>query len=133
MVFDVMKLRLQISFRNAESTRELVFHVAHSRRVREPILCLAKHSETRSRVQDLLVQVRRRIARDANVVHLFEPHACRFETVANRLLGKTRAMLDAIEALFLSRGDQSTVFDDCRRSIAVVRVDSENVHRESIR
>lgn len=67
------------------------------------------------------------------MVHLFEPYACRFQTVTNRLLGKAGAMLDAIETLFFDRGDQSAVFDDGRRSIAVVRVDSENVHRESSR
>ena len=89
--------------------------------------------DTSGRVENFLVQVRRWIARDADVVHLFEPHAGRFETVTNCLLGEARAVLDAIETLFLRRGDQSAVLDDCRRSIAVIRVDSENVHRDSIR
>lgn len=133
MMFDVVKLRAEASFRDAEGTRELVFYVAHSRSVGEAIFCLAKHAETRSGVQNFLVQVGRRIARDADVVHVFEPHGGRFETVTNRLLGEARAMLDAIETLFLGRADQSAVFDDGRRSIAVIRVDSENVHRESIR
>jgi len=79
------------------------------------------------------VQMRRRIARDADVVHLFETHARGLKTVTNRPLGETGAVLDAIETLFFDRGDQSAVFDDCRRSIAVIRVDSENVHRESSR
>lgn len=67
------------------------------------------------------------------MVHFFEPYACRVKTVTNRLLGKAGAMLDAIETLLFDRGDQSAVFDDCRRSIAVIRVDSENVHRDSSR
>ena len=67
------------------------------------------------------------------MVHLFKPQPRRIETVTNRLLGETGAMLDAIEALLFDRGDQSAVFDDCRRSIAVIRVDSENVHRDSSR
>ena len=133
MMFDVVKLRAQVSFRNSEGTCELVFHVTHSRSVRETILRLAKHTWTRSRVENLLMQVRRRIARDADVVHVLEPYVRCFETVTDRLLGETRAMFDAIEALFLGGGDQSAVFDDCRRSIAVIRVDSENVHRASIR
>ena len=37
------------------------------------------------------------------------------------------------QVLLFDRGDQSAVFDDCRRSIAVIRVDSENEHRESSR
>ena len=77
--------------------------------------------------------MRRGIARDTDVVHLFEPQPRRIETITNRLLGETGAMFDAIETLFFDRGDQSAVLDDCRRSIAVIRVDSENVHRESSR
>ena len=65
------------------------------------------------------------------MVNVFEPDIGFFQTVTNRLLGKARAMFDAIETLLFDRGDQSAVFDDCRRSIAVIRVDSENVHRES--
>lgn len=67
------------------------------------------------------------------MVHVFEPDVCSLKTVTNRLRGETRAMLEAIETLLFDRGDQSAVFDDCRRSIAVIRVDSENVHRESSR
>ncbi len=79
------------------------------------------------------MQVCGRIARDTDVVHIFEPHAGCVQAVTNRLLGKTGAMFDSIEALLFDRGDQSAVFDDCRRSIAVIRVDSENVHLESSR
>ena len=67
------------------------------------------------------------------MVHLFKPQPRHIETVPNRLLGETGAMLDAIETLLFDRGDQSAVFDDCRRSIAVIRVDAEDVHRDSIR
>lgn len=77
--------------------------------------------------------MRRRIARDADVVDILEPDTRRVQAVTDRLLGKTGAVFDAIEAFFFDRGDQSAVFDDCRRSIAVIRVDTENVHRESIK
>ncbi len=133
MMFDIVELRAQVSFRDAEDTCEIDFHVTHFRSVRETILRLTKHAETRRCVQNLLVQVRRRIARDADVVHVLESHAGGIEAVTDRLFGKTRAVLDAIEALFFGGGDQSAVFDDCRRSIAVIRVDSEDVHRASIR
>lgn len=79
------------------------------------------------------MEVCRRIARDTNVVQVFESNARRLETVTNRVFRETSAMLDAIEAFFFDRGDQSAVFDDCRRSIAVIRVDAEDVHRDSIR
>ena len=131
MMFDVVKLRAELSFGNAEQAREFVFQIAHLRGIRQPIFRLPKHTQTRRGVQDLLVQVRRRIARDADMVHVLEPHARFSQTVTNRLLGETGAMLDAIETLFFRRGDQSAVFDDCRCSIAVIRVDAEDVHRES--
>jgi hypothetical protein len=65
------------------------------------------------------------------MVHVFEPNGRCIQTVTNRVLGEAGAMLDAIETLFFYRGDQSAVFDDCRCSIAVIRVDAEDVHRES--
>lgn len=105
MMFDIVKLRAEVSFRNSKGTRELVFHITHSRSVCEAILSLAKHAETRSRVQNLLVQVGRRIAGDTDVVNVFKPHIRRFETITDRLLGETRAVLDAIETLFLGCGD----------------------------
>ena len=77
------------------------------------------------------MQVRRRVARDADVVDVFEAYGGFIETVTNGLLRETGAVLDAIETFFFDRGDQSAVFDDCRCSIAVIRVDAEDVHRES--
>lgn len=65
------------------------------------------------------------------MVYVFELYVCFGEAVADRVLGKTGAVLDAIEAFFFDRGDQSAVFDDCRCSIAVIRVDAEDVHRDS--
>ena len=133
MMFDVVKFGAQISLRNAEDAGEFVFQVAHPCGIRESILCLPEDAETRRGVQNLLVQVGRRIARDADVVDLFEANAGFFQAVTNRLLGETGAVLDAIEAFFFYRGDQSAVFDDCRCSIAVIGVDTENVHRASMR
>ena len=135
MMFDVVKLRAQVTFRNVEYTREFVLEVADLRGVADTIAEVSKKrcsrafcflsfisfrpsgrltSSARRSVENLLVQVRRRIARDTDVVHVLESHACFFETVTNRLRGETRAVLDAVEAFFLDRGDQSAVFDDCR-------------------
>lgn len=133
MMFDVVKLGAQVSLWQVEDAGEFIFQISHSRGVCEPVLGLAKDAQARRRIQNLFVQVRGRIARNADVVHVFEPHAGRFQTISDRLLGKARAVLDAIEAFFFDCGDQSAVFDDCRRSIAVIRVDAENVHRESSR
>src|SRR5262245_28724965 len=50
--------------------------------------------------QDLLMQVGRWIARDADVVHGFNANTCGLQTIANRLSRKTRTVLDAIEPFF---------------------------------
>ena len=67
------------------------------------------------------------------MVHVLEPHARDFKAVTNRLLGKPAQCLMRLKRSSSDRGDQSAVFDYGRRSIAVIRVDSENVHRESSR
>ena len=75
------------------------------------------------------MQVRRRIARDAHVLNLFDVDARRAQTILNRPRGKAGAVLDAIEALFLDGRDQPTVFDQRRRRITVIGIDAEDVHR----
>ena len=67
------------------------------------------------------------------MVQVFEANVRGVETVTDRLFRETGAMFDAIEAFFFDGGDQSAVFDDGRCSVAVIGVDAENVHRESIR
>lgn len=114
MMFDVVKLRAQVSFRYVEDARKLVFQIANFGSVRESILGLPKHSQARGCIQDLLVQVRRGIARDPDVVQVLERYAGFLEAITDRLLGETRAMLEAIETLLFGGGDQSAVFDDCR-------------------
>ena len=114
MMFDVMKLRAQASFREVETARDFVFKIANPGGVSQPVLSLFKEAQTRGGVEDLLVQMSRRIAGDADVVHVLDAYAGFGETVTDRLLGETGAVLDAIETLFFDRGDQSAVFDDGR-------------------
>ena len=132
-MFDIVELGAQRSFGNAKHTREFFAQISHLRGVRQTILCLAQHAEALSGVKDLFVQVCRRIARDTDMVHILEPNVCGFKTVTDRVFREAGAMLDAIEAFFLDGGYQSAVFDDGRCSVAVIGVDAENVHRESIR
>ena len=46
--------------------------------------------------------------------------------------GKSRRIFHAVETLFLDRGDQLPIRNDRRRGIAVIRVDSQNVHPEVV-
>ena len=113
-MLDVVELGPQPTFGNTKYARKLFSHVAHSRRIRKAILCMSQHTQPRRCIQNLFVQVCGRIARDSDVVHVFESNACGFETVTDRVFRETGAMLKAIEAFFFDRGDQSAVFDDCR-------------------
>ena len=94
--------------------REFFSQVSHLRRVREAVFRDAQHAESLRRIQDLLVQVCRRITRNADVVHVVQLNTRGFETVTDRLFREPGTMLDAIEAFFFDRGDQSAVLDDCR-------------------
>lgn len=74
----------------------------------------------------------RRIARDPDVVQIFEFNSGRFETITNRVRWKTRGVLKTIEALFFSRGDQPSILDNGRRRVSVIRVDPQDVHLSRI-
>ena len=69
-------------------------------------------------------QVRGRIARDANVVDVFDRYSGFRQTIAQRRRWKSGAMLHAIKALFFGRRHDAPVFDQCRRSVTVICVDT---------
>jgi hypothetical protein len=50
------------------------------------------------------------------------------QTVLNRLSRKTGAMLDAIKAFFLDRGDDTPIFDQASSGVAVICVNAKNIH-----
>jgi hypothetical protein len=79
------------------------------------------------------MQVRRGVARNANMLDLFNVNAGSFQAVAHRLRGKSRTVLHAIEAFFFNRGEQFSIFDDRRRCITVICVYPEDVHLEEFR
>src|SRR5438128_328470 len=81
------------------------------------LLCRSRRGE-----QDLLVQVRRRIARDADVIYAGDIDSRGFQAIADRFGRKARAVLDSIEPLFFNGCDQLSVLDDRRRRITVVCV-----------
>src|SRR5690242_9215178 len=83
------------------------------------------------REQDLLVQVRRRIARDSDVVQIFETDAGCIQTVANRLFGKAGGMFEAIETLLLGRSDEPAITHNGGGSVTVIRINPQNIHPSS--
>src|SRR5712692_8165697 len=73
--------------------------------------------------------MRRRVARNADVLDGFDPDSRSLQAILNRLCRKAGAVLHAIEALFLDSGDNSAVFDQRGRRVPVISVNAENVHR----
>jgi hypothetical protein len=78
------------------------------------------------------VQVRRGIARDADVVKFGWRDAGRIEAIADSQRRKTRAMFLAIEPFFFCGSDQLPIANDRRRRIPVVGIDSQNVQTHSL-
>ena len=50
------------------------------------------------------------------------------QAITDRRRGKARGVFHAIEALFFDGGNQLAVANEGGRSVAVVRIDPENVH-----
>ena len=69
------------------------------------------------------------ISRDGDMIDVGESEACFLEAVANGLHGKTSGVFYAIETLFFDGGDELAVADNRSGSVAVVGIDSQNVHR----
>src|SRR5215207_8710432 len=82
MMFDVVKTCSQVFLRHVEAARKFILQIAHFRSIAEPVFDLLEAC-MRSSEQDLLVQVRRWISRDADVVQVFGFDACCFETVSD--------------------------------------------------
>ena len=90
-----------------------------------------KPRKARDREQEFLVEVRRRVTRDADVVEFGWCDAGRIEAIADRQGGKTRAMFLAIESFFFRSSDQLAIANNRSRRIPVVGIDSQNVQTHS--
>src|SRR6266404_2372747 len=155
MMLDVVKPGAQTPLRNAQLPCEFVFQIANPSCVSKMDLNLPKDSAAISVLQfvlcyrghcflpvsqrhllrgsrrckkDFLVQMCRRIARDADMLNLLDANTCHFQTVTNRLGGKPRAVLQSIETFLFNCSDYSAIFYDGSRSVAVISVDTKYVH-----
>lgn len=63
------------------------------------------------------------------MLDIFDVDPGSLEAVLNRLRGKTRAVLDAIEAFFFDSRDQTVVANNRSRRISVICINAENVQR----
>jgi hypothetical protein len=62
------------------------------------------------------------------VIDITDPDAGGVQAVANRGRRKPCRVFNAVKAFFLDGGDQAAVCDQCCGGIAVIRVDSQDVH-----
>ena len=65
------------------------------------------------------------------MIDVLGAESCLVQAVADRAVREGRVVLDAGEPLLLDRGDELPVDDECSRSVAVVRIDAEDVHASS--
>src|SRR6266496_1252299 len=82
--------------------------------------------------QDLLMQMGGGVPRDADMRDIFNDDTGGFETITDRLGREAGAMLEAIEALLFHGSDQFSILNDGGRSVAVICVDTEDVHGERL-
>ena len=81
--------------------------------------------------KNLLVKVSRRIARDADVLDVFDADTGGIEAITNRLCWKPGAVFLAIESFLFDCRDQVAVANYRRRRVAVICVESKNVYSVS--
>ena len=133
VVLHVVELGAEGIGGNVEGARQLLAQVAHLGGVGQPGGDHARQAgEPRDREQDLLVQVRRGIARNADVVEFGSGYAGGLEAVADGQGGKARAMLLAIEPFLFCGGHQLAIVHDRRRCVPVVSINSQDVQTHSL-
>jgi hypothetical protein len=109
---------------------ELAFDPPHLGDVRETVLDdLRERRPLLDREQDLLVQVGLGIARHRDVIDVARADAAALQHRADRERRKPGAVLAPVETLLFDRRDEQSVFDEHGGSVAVKRVDTQNVHR----
>jgi hypothetical protein len=62
------------------------------------------------------------------MVDIFNCDTCGQQTVFDRLNRETSAVFETIETLFFDRSDQLSVFDNRRRRIPVIRINTQYDH-----
>jgi len=100
----------------------------NTREFRENLDAFPRERRHAQRVKKFCAQPRVRVSRHGNVIDVREREARFLQAITNRLRGKSRRVLHAVEAFFLDCGDEPAVADDRRRSVPVVRIDPKYIH-----
>ena len=130
MMLDVVKARTQLFFRDAKHARKFVLHIAYFRGVAESILNLLS-CKLRTRVAANRIFLCR-CAEGSREIPTWSrssrpiPAASRQYRIA--CAGKPAECLKRLKRSSSAAAIKLAIFNDRRRRVAVIRVDSENVH-----
>ncbi len=126
VVLDVVEARREGVRLDPEPLCERRADVAHARRVLEAGLEVAGARPVADRAEELLAEVRLRVARDGDVVELLGLQAGVSETPRGGQRGKAGAVLDAVETLLLGGGDELAVDDESCGRVTVEGVEPQD-------
>jgi len=126
VMLDAMKLCTNLLGIGIKGRRE---RLGNPREFREHSDAFPRKRRHTQCVKKFCAQPRVRISRHGDMIDVLERETRFLQTVTNRLRGESRRVLHPVEAFFLNRSDQPAVADNRRRSVSVVRIDPQNIHR----
>src|SRR5262245_41907282 len=128
MVLDPVHDRSPVAGTEAERLGQRVWNRPDATIIGRPIADQSTRRAMSQGEQDLSREMRARIARHADVIDVGGRDAGHVQARLNRLMRKPGDMLDAAEAFLFDGCDELAVAHDDRRHVAVIGVDTENVH-----
>jgi len=127
VMLDAVVAGSNLARRDIESLRE---RFRDSREPAHHFYSFGRKTRHSKGVQELRPEARPGIARNSDVVDFAERDAGGVQAVPDRRRRESRRVLYAVKAFFFYRGEQAAVRDDRRGGIAVVGIDSKDVHPE---
>src|ERR1700730_5809625 len=125
VVLDSMKPPADAPGRNLERRRKIVADSSEARHHACTVKGKTRHA---NRVTESCTPARARIAWNRNVIHFGKFHSRLIEAIPDGAHRQSRRVLHAIQPLLFDSGPQTAVRDNRRRSVRVLRVNSENDH-----
>lgn len=132
VVFDVVELRAERRFGQVQVLGELRFERADFHRVAQAIPHQRQARTAAEGEQRRLHQVGFGVARDADMVEVGGGDIRLGEHVVDSFDGEARPVFDPVESFFFGGGDQDAVADQAGGRAAVICINAEDVHRESL-
>src|SRR5207302_8673117 len=126
MMFDAVKFRADPE---QVASKRLGQRFRDALKFQEDFGASARDRGHAQRIEYFPPQPRVGVSRHGHVVDFRERQTRLFQTIADRLRGKSRGILDAVKSLLFDGGDQTAVAHNRRGSVSVVGINPEDVHR----